>query len=547
MIVVTRREYGTGLVQVFVSLKLQTVSLDAVMWILKSLERDSMTPTERAIQSRFKESFGIKMTTHKWTKLLEAIRNPKLVAKDEKRENYEFDVLEIEDIVSGSKTYSIYPKDYRWIALDMSLKPTDINSSLYKEFTGFLESYFLSEHGMNCIATKSISGGRYGCAQFVKACGTSSLRMCSLGQLSQFVQVAISEGMLKYKGAALAWNFNESKVPSNGKGRGGYKLGLVKRRIVEALTESPEGISFAQLPSCIEPKLPFPLDLRELGFSKLKELLAAMDGQVKTEMRGRNQPFAKLVHRAGKSCGGLEKTFDAARVQKRSDESALSAGSSQQQSMDFNRHIEAIRDCIYGLLLEYPSGIDSSRLTLLVHVRLNIEFNWLLFGCSTLLEFLQNYITPYYKLEFIAINPYDATHFVLRLKTAHVPSYYNAQQFTSQYYPVHYRFETDPKAANGVYRSSFAVGREVFSGSNRSLSIPESTLDTSIASFHTPSVNPAFTQEYSNAFYAKGSVHIFVNCRKMAAAVRCRICVRAQYRCRSGHFRRLPQSNATAP
>jgi hypothetical protein len=53
----------------FVSLKLKVASLESVSWILKSLEKDEMTPVERAVQSRFKESFGMKMNSAEWAKI----------------------------------------------------------------------------------------------------------------------------------------------------------------------------------------------------------------------------------------------------------------------------------------------------------------------------------------------------------------------------------------------------------------------------------------------------------------------------------------------
>lgn len=45
---------------------------------------------------------------------------------------------------------------------------------------------------------RSIPGGRYGCAQFVKACGPKELRDCSFGRLSQMVQKAIKDDILRY-------------------------------------------------------------------------------------------------------------------------------------------------------------------------------------------------------------------------------------------------------------------------------------------------------------------------------------------------------------
>ena len=45
---------------------------------------------------------------------------------------------------------------------------------------------------------KAIPGGRYGAAQLLKCCGPLSLRECSLGKLSLFIQEAINKGILIY-------------------------------------------------------------------------------------------------------------------------------------------------------------------------------------------------------------------------------------------------------------------------------------------------------------------------------------------------------------
>ena len=493
MVIITKRQFGTKPVQKFVSIKLKTVSLESVMWILKSLDKDEMTPVERAVQSRFKESFGMKMTPPEWSKLVEDIKNAKTLQQKEPKDSsilqeYEFDVLEIDDTVSGCKTFSIYPKGKRWTSVDMSLKPVEVNHELFKEFLDFLESYFLTpedeEKPFAKTEEKCIPGGRYGCAQFVKACGSARLKACSLGQLAQFIQFAINEDFLRYQRTLLVWNKNpmkakkheisssDSEAVRKQKEKMTHKLNITKQAIVEVLTENPSGLSLAQLPLHLKYKLPFPLDLNELGFVKLKELLATMAEQVKIELRGHNHPFAKLAHKPSLGGGvyGKPKTSDgeffAARtdsmisnksghIQRYSDDFVDSAATIMQTPkmghrpfVDFNKHLEMLRNCIYGLLQEFPPGVDSTKLPLLIYMRLGFSLDWFVFGCSTLLEFLQKYITPYYELEFIAINPYDSNHFVLRHKEAYrryssMANYYN-QQYSTEYYPIHYRFETDP-------------------------------------------------------------------------------------------------------
>jgi hypothetical protein len=50
---------------------------------------------------------------------------------------------------------------------------------------------------------RAIPGGRYGCAQFLKTCGPPVLQNSSLGTLSQLVQFAINEEILKYQRTLL--------------------------------------------------------------------------------------------------------------------------------------------------------------------------------------------------------------------------------------------------------------------------------------------------------------------------------------------------------
>ena len=55
-------------------------------------------------------------------------------------------------------------------------------------------------------------------------------------------------------------------------------------------------MSLAQLPQYLKKKLPFTLDLNELGFPKLKDLLKSMDDEIKIELKDVNHPFAYLLH-----------------------------------------------------------------------------------------------------------------------------------------------------------------------------------------------------------------------------------------------------------
>lgn len=71
------------------------------------------------------------------------------------------------------------------------------------------------------------------------------------------------------------------------------KLQYIKTTILSILEKSKEGVSLAQLPLYLKRNLNFPLSISELGFPKLKDLLATFP-EVAIELRDTNHPFAVL-------------------------------------------------------------------------------------------------------------------------------------------------------------------------------------------------------------------------------------------------------------
>jgi hypothetical protein len=49
------------------------VSCESLQWVLLSLKKDGMCPNERAIQSRIKEAFGVKINNELWSMMIDAI------------------------------------------------------------------------------------------------------------------------------------------------------------------------------------------------------------------------------------------------------------------------------------------------------------------------------------------------------------------------------------------------------------------------------------------------------------------------------------------
>jgi len=69
----TRRNFAKIKTLTYVSLKLDVVSFQVLRWVLVSLYKDEMTPTEKAIQSRIKEAFAYKITKSLWEAIINNI------------------------------------------------------------------------------------------------------------------------------------------------------------------------------------------------------------------------------------------------------------------------------------------------------------------------------------------------------------------------------------------------------------------------------------------------------------------------------------------
>ena len=258
IILICRRHFGhpANHSTSYISLRLTTISLQSLYWVLASLKRDQMTPTDRVIQSRIKEAFGIKIYNAQWERILHAIQGTPGDTSEDSIYIYiyiyigsntdiqviQFDVEESADPLSGVKQNVIYPRGEKWEGIDQLNPSTILNTQLYADFKLFMKDYFTTtlkyfwnkykqtdtntsntsntSNTLDCSENggekrmgeeqvveegKAIPGGRYGCAQFVKACGPPLLRNCSLGMLSLLVQTAINEDILRYIRTLLIW------------------------------------------------------------------------------------------------------------------------------------------------------------------------------------------------------------------------------------------------------------------------------------------------------------------------------------------------------
>ena len=356
----------------FTSLKLESLSMECLLWTLRSLKIDEMLPTERAVQSRIKEVFDFKVSPAEWSNLLDICRGTykhhhTKSAPDQVRTNYSLFsspqglysnsnpviiVKEMLDPVTSLKVHVLYPKDEIWESKDQHIKEGDSlgvkETPDWEAFVSYLSDYFAA-----CAPgddSRAIPGGRYGCAQFLKLCGNQRLRDCSLGKLSYMVQLSIDEDLLRYHRTLLIWVPLSNKAGSDTENTG--KIAAIQQAIAEILKECKEGMSLAQLPLYIKRKLSFPLDLAELGFAKLKDLLLIMP-EVEIELRGTNHPFAILKNK-----------------RKRNKE-------------------EDIKSCINELLNENSRGLPGQKLEMLINSKQGYCVNWVEFKCANIYEFVQ--------------------------------------------------------------------------------------------------------------------------------------------------------------
>ena len=158
------------------------------------------------------------------------------------------------------------------------------------------------------------------------------------------------------------------------------KLQIVKNALIEVLAEARMGISLAQLPLYLKRKLPFMLNLNELGFAKLKDLVLSMSDQIKLELRSHNHPFAYLIH-SGKplhSKGNSDDLGPPAQFRQtlRNPPTHLSEDLNQLKYLKDAimrgeaPQIEPLLTAFYSLLREFPMGIDARRIPFLLSSRL---------------------------------------------------------------------------------------------------------------------------------------------------------------------------------
>ena len=56
---------------------IKTITYENLFWVVKSIQRDLITPTERLVVSRVKECFGIKLQKSEWELIIYSLNQIK--------------------------------------------------------------------------------------------------------------------------------------------------------------------------------------------------------------------------------------------------------------------------------------------------------------------------------------------------------------------------------------------------------------------------------------------------------------------------------------
>jgi hypothetical protein len=333
IIQIISRKFGDSKAHFYISLLLDTISIQSLYWTIKSLINDQLTPNEKMLVSRIKEAFAIKLNPVTWQGIWKFLQKK---AKD--HENLiiipKIPTLKIYEVFNqhGTLMKILTLKDVAPLLIDqesLNLKDQEIWDEFLKFLDGFFEEKtftkkaekakwscsvetFLSKNKTKPLiippksSSKAIPGGKYGCAQLIKCCGPENLAKLSLGKLSVLAQEAINRKLLDhYKTLLIKSTRFVLGIKLNDNPLDDYKIEeknpeikqkiqRIKQIIFEILNENTNGISLAKLPAEIKKKVNFYYDLHEIGFNKLKDFLVELPNVEIIEMKGSKLSIAKL-------------------------------------------------------------------------------------------------------------------------------------------------------------------------------------------------------------------------------------------------------------
>ena len=143
----TVRTYADGQIATYIGLQLEIITVESLGWIVRSIKKDAMAPTEKLVLSRIKECFALKLSADTWKNLLNYLleyqcSNKKLPVGDTEG-IVPFKISQMPDPSTGADTYVIGIQGEEWSFDDIGT--VDETSPSWKEFMKFLDDFFDEE------------------------------------------------------------------------------------------------------------------------------------------------------------------------------------------------------------------------------------------------------------------------------------------------------------------------------------------------------------------------------------------------------------------
>lgn len=263
-----------------VSFHLPQLSVESLIWVLKSLCRDRMTPGETQVYSRLKEVFLTMISPKDWKHFASSLASsPKFLA----RVNALSPRLPLISINSSASQLLFSLSNTVFAPEDVIDIPTS-----HPHYISLI-SFFKAE----LRNSEEIPGGKYGAALLAKLKGGPLLSSLSLGRLCGLVRVALSEGALVHKKTCVVLG-GTAQGDVRGEGKEA-KLFELQRAVLDLCREAGEkGVALPQLPLQLEQRLGRPAFLSELGFVKLKDFLCTLEEYIVVEQDEKGKWWARV-------------------------------------------------------------------------------------------------------------------------------------------------------------------------------------------------------------------------------------------------------------
>lgn len=314
----TLRTFGENSSQLYYSLCFANVSIESIVWILRSIRNDQMQPSESLVFSRFKEYFALKVVMKDWKRLIESLLKSRdlLAAFNLHRDILEeIDIREIDD-----GNFLILLRDTHWTYEDLSdVRDTDED---YLSFLNYLDGFFeksqdeldakeaelkkllsppdgQKKRTTNLVLDpghkkavqsesiiKAIPGGKYGSAQFLRNCGPLILRKSSIGRIYALLKHALNTQVISHLKTHIIKNDQKSAPLNVNRDK---EIQELQNNVLELLREQDkETVTLAQLPLLLQKKYGIFYNFQELGFIKLKNFLTTLEDKIELTRSSNN-------------------------------------------------------------------------------------------------------------------------------------------------------------------------------------------------------------------------------------------------------------------